>query len=266
MGKVLVIVSDLHCGSTVGLMGPTFENFEANRVEQNDFQKWLWECWVDLWDEWMPTVAKRYLFCVNGDLVDGVHHRTKEIVSQEPADHVELACQALELPMRGAERLFITEGTESHTHNMEHAIGARLDAVKNESGRRSFKSLHLEVNGCPGVIRHHITTTSRPYLEGSAMSIHMGVERLEASRVGHKVPLWFARAHRHKHGMFNDGNGLMVITGPWQGLTRYARKVVPGALPQPSCVVLDWRGKAEGELPMVHERVYKPKPPKYVIV
>ena len=44
--KTAVIISDLHCGSTVGLLPPDFSTEEGNEIRQNPLQKWLWECWI----------------------------------------------------------------------------------------------------------------------------------------------------------------------------------------------------------------------------
>ena len=85
MGKVraVVIVSDIHCGSTVGILAPGFENFEGNAVKQNAAQEWLWDQWLDVWNEWVPSVMgdDPWHLIVNGDCVDGIHHRS---VSNDP--------------------------------------------------------------------------------------------------------------------------------------------------------------------------------------
>ena len=46
--KLLVVVSDLHCGSTVGLMPPDSENMAGNTLNfgKNHHQAWLWEKWT----------------------------------------------------------------------------------------------------------------------------------------------------------------------------------------------------------------------------
>ena len=51
----------------------------------------------------------------------------------------------------------------------------------------------------------------------------------------------------------------MGVTGGWQFLTRYGRKVVPDSIPRPSGLVLDWRRRRDGELPEVHEIVFTPE-------
>jgi hypothetical protein len=59
---------------------------------------------------------------------------------------------------------------------------------------------------------------------------------------------------------------MIGVTGGWQFLTRYGRKVVPDAIPRPSALVLDWRRRRNGELPEVHELVWTPEQDEIVSV
>ena len=45
--QLLVVVSDLHCGSTTGLMPPDSENMAGNTIGfgKNVHQAWLWANW-----------------------------------------------------------------------------------------------------------------------------------------------------------------------------------------------------------------------------
>lgn len=52
--KLLVILSDIHVGSTVGLWPEEFVTTEGYPVRQNAFQKQLWTLWGEM-REWMKT-------------------------------------------------------------------------------------------------------------------------------------------------------------------------------------------------------------------
>jgi len=139
---------------------------------------------------------------------------------------------------------------------MEDVLAEKLHA---ESGKARDKWL-IEVHGCLVDVAHHTGVTSRAYLEASAMSINLGNARVNYSRCGQRVPQVFLRGHRHCGGYFSDGAGMYAITGAWQSLTRHGYKVVTDSLPRPTMMVLDWRGKPAGALPMVHEIVFNPLP------
>lgn len=261
--KKVVVISDLHVGSTLGLLPPGFVTHEGNEIIPNKIQKWLWDCWSDIWINWLPSriQGQDWVLVVNGDLVDGVHHGTTQIISNDVGDHVR-ACQlAMEMPLRmRPTRLYITEGTESHTRNTEAAIGKAVGSeIDKSNNRHAFEKLYLSCHGNLCCFFHHMPTTSRPYLEAGAMSIVLGVARQEAARNNMPIPSVVCCAHRHRHGHFSDGCGMLAVTGPWQALTRYGMRVVPSAVPSPSCIVLDWSEKQLGELPRVDEKIYRPK-------
>ena len=94
------------------------------------------------------------------------------------------------------------------------------------------------------------------------MSIVLSNARLQAARAGHPLSRVFLRGHRHVGGHYSDGDCLMVITGAFQMLTRYGFKIVPDSIPRPSVAVLDWRGRPDGALPIVHNLQYSPPPPE----
>ena len=89
------------------------------------------------------------------------------------------------------------------------------------------------------------------------MASILAEEALQAVKNGEPFPQVVGRAHRHKYGTFSNGRQTAIVSPPWQGLTRHGHKVVPEARTQPGAYLLDWRGKPEGALPEVHERLYQ---------
>jgi hypothetical protein len=256
--KLVMLMSDLHVGSTVGLWPKDFVSNEGNPVGQNEFQKWLWECWEDMLVWAQKVIGKdQFDLVINGDLVDGIHHKTLQVMTPDPGDQTDAVRQVLGFLSETCHKLHIIKGTEAHSRNDEIRIGRALGATKNPStGQNAWDTLDLEVNGTLMNFAHHISATARSYLEASAHSIMLGNMSHSRARAGKAVPKVMCRAHRHRHGIWDDGNQISVITGAWQGLTRYGYRVVPDAVPQPSVVILDMRQVEKGELPLVHRRVY----------
>ncbi len=258
--SLLVVVSDLHCGSSVGLMPPDSENLAGNTIGfgTNYHQAWLWECWQDA----QKQVAKiagsdRYAVLVNGDATEGIHHRSPEVVATLIENHCQMAATALRPLTEKAAATFVVRGTECHTHNVETYL-AKLIGGRDELARDKW---HIDIHGCKVDATHHIGATSRAYLEASAMSIILGNARLNSVRAGHPVAQVYLRAHRHCGGVYSDGSGMLAVTGGWQFLTRHGHKVVPDAIPRPSILILDWRGKDKGALPTPHHVFYNPPAP-----
>src|SRR5687767_11379157 len=115
--RVAVVVNDIHSGSTVGLLPPDFETLEGNRIAQNRFQQWLWACWTHATQTWLPAVvgSDPWVLIANGDLVEGCHHGTKEVISPDEGDHKAAAFQVIQPLASKASAVFLTEGTECHS-------------------------------------------------------------------------------------------------------------------------------------------------------
>jgi hypothetical protein len=260
--KIAVVISDLHIGSTVALWPEKYVSIEGVPIGQNAIQKWLWKQWMDATRKWLPSVVgdDPYVLIINGDGVEGQHHRTLQIMTADPADQSRAFKQVLGPVFQGAQKTYMTLGTECHTRNDEMRIGYDLGAeIDPETGHHAFSELHLEIHGCYGTIRHHCASSSSPFYEAGGLGRAMNNEIVEAARCGFRIPKWMMRAHRHRPGFVTDGNTLIGVTGAWQLLTRFAHKVVPSALCQASVAVLDWRGTQRGDLPRIHERIYEPK-------
>ena len=259
--KLALVLSDPHCGSHFGLLPPGVEGFDGHEFRQNDFQKQMWDYWCHMRDIRIPQVTRgdEFILIVNGDLIDGNHHRTKEIVSNEVGDHMAIAETALRPLVDMASKTFVLEGTDSHTGNVEHSIGKRLGAVDSWQRRGSWKELPIEVNGCYGIVRHHISASASPRFESGALGRHLDDELNEAARRDDRIPKWIARAHRHRTGAFFDGYSLVIVTPAWQGRSRWLRNRMPTAMPQFGAWMLDWRGSPEGQLPYPVPILYEPQ-------
>ena len=252
----VVLVSDLHAGSSVGLWPDHCETSTGNTVGigHNLHQRWLWECWQDANARVIEHFKGRpFYLVVNGDCIEGKHHGTTEIVVSKNMEHAKAAIELLQPLARAATRSFVTQGTECHVQEYEKHICAEL------KGTWCGDKALLEVNGTLMDICHHMPTSSRAYLEAGAMSITMGNARLNYARSGHRVPQVYARGHRHTGGHYSDGRALFVVTPAWQMLTRYGHKVVGDSICACGLTILDWTSTPKGELPAVIPITYTPR-------
>lgn len=251
----VVILSDLHVGSDVGLWPPSGELPSGNTVGfgKNAHQRWLWKVWGET-----VRIATEHFgdskwdLILNGDLMEGIHHRTTEVVSPEEMSHAEAAVLCLKPLVSAASNTFVVRGTECHVKNFEKVIAEKLGATY------CGDSLLLDIHGTLLEAKHHMPTTSRAYLEAGPLSVVMSNARLNSLRAGHKVPRVFTRGHRHTGGFYSDGECLMVVTGAYQLLTRHGKKVVGESISRPSFGVLDWRGRPRDSVPGVLLPTFNP--------
>lgn len=247
--EVVIVVSDIHCGSDVGLAPPETKTKNGNVIGFGDnlHQAWLWEKWLSGIAQIKQILgnSKAALF-VNGDATEGCHHHNNaDLIAATIITHTEMAAECLKPISKLCNKTFVVKGTECHTEHMEDVLAEKLKAV----GRQARNKWLVEINGVLLDVAHHMTTTSRSYLEASAMSILMGNARNNAIRSGHRAAEVYLRAHRHCGGTFTDNAGLFGVTGGWQFLTRHGFKVATDSIPRPSFLLLDFRGKKSGQLP-----------------
>jgi hypothetical protein len=260
--KLAVVVSDIHCGSEVGLAHPRVRMECGNIIGfgKNEYQRWLWNCWRDGWKQALKIAGSdKFALLVNGDATEGVHHGAKDVLTNKIEEHIAMAHECLRPYAEKASAVFLSKGTECHTLNMENLLAERLNA---ETGKAKNKWL-IDFNGCLVDMAHHMPTSGRRYLEAGALSITMGNARQNYLDAGHRAPKVFLRGHRHCGGWYNSGHAAIGVTGGFQALTRHGHKVVTDSLPSPSIIVLDWRGLPTGALPSA--RLIKFDPPAHEV-
>lgn len=263
MTNLAVVISDLHCGSSVGLLPPGLHTADGTEIRQNAVQAWLWQSWQAAWT-WAEQVIgdDPHTVIVNGDLVEGIHHGSVQVISGDIGDHIAAAVEALKPLADKATTVHLTVGTECHTRNAEHGIGKAIGASVCPATRRHVHDrLAIDFNGLRLSASHHTSATSRQWLESGEYSRAMAQERLACLRSGWSVPDIYLRAHRHVSGYFTDFSSMMVVTGAWKLADRHTFKAVPGAICEPSIVILDARDCEPGELPRVRFRKFSPPEP-----
>jgi hypothetical protein len=257
--EILVVVSDTHCGSSLGLAHPESEQSSGNIVGfgRNYHQAWLWKNWKEAKKQIKSIIGlDKAILAINGDATEGCHHHNVDVIAATIEEHTGIALKCLQELTCGMDfaDILVVKGTECHTRNMEDVLAEKLGA---RTGKAKDKWL-IRIKGCLIDIAHHMTTSSRKYLEAGMMSIHLGNNRLNAADAGHEPPKVVLRAHRHCGGYYSNGAALFGVTGGWQFLTRYGKKVVTDSIPSPTVLVLDWRESKEGELPKIHEIKFTP--------
>jgi hypothetical protein len=124
---LLVILSDPHIGSTTGLWPEKFQSVEGFTIGQSAYQKGLWRHWLSM-RQWVKEVTKgrKYELLLNGDTVEGIHHRSLQVMSADVNDQCNAAVHVLGELREKADALWMTLGTECHTRNDEIWMGEKL--------------------------------------------------------------------------------------------------------------------------------------------
>lgn len=253
--KVNLVINDTHCGSEHGLLPDVVAMEDGRILSCNGSRKleFLWKSWLDMREAFFQIVGDdSYIFTLNGDVIEGCHHGTDEVVAAKMSQHLTIAQECVGPFIEMAEKTYVTRGTQCHTGEWEALLCERYGLGK----AKDFQQ--YEVNGCLVDARHHMPTATSVIQESAAMSKVITNSVANAVRAGHPVPKVLLRAHRHLTGDYCDGERMLVVPGPWQYQTRFGYKVATESVPRFSAYVLDWRNVPEGGLPARHCLVYTP--------
>lgn len=239
----LIVVSDLHCGCRLGLCPPEVKLDENAIYKHSPLQADVWKRWKEFWNVWVPQVTRGepYAVVLNGDAVDGVHHRAVTQVSQNITDQAQIAKQILKPVVEACEgRYYHLRGTESHvgpSGQDEERLAEELGAIPDKEGRHARWELYIEVGFGLVHLSHHIGTAGSLAYETSAVHKELEQSFVEAARWKERHPDVIVRSHRHRNveTRIQTANGWATActTAGWQGKTPFVFKIAGGRQTQP---------------------------------
>ena len=237
---VLAIASDVHAGSTVALCPPRIALDDGGAYEASKAQRWLWQSWESFWERVKEVRAehKADLYTVfNGDLVEGDHHGTTQILSGNPNAQAAVLNAAMAIPLAmKPERIFVVRGTEAHVGKSGSAEERIADGLRRdkrpvegdpETGTASWWHWRGEIHNTLIDVAHHGRTGQREHTRASAAALHAHDIFLAHAKNGERHPDLCLRAHYHKFNDSHDACPTRVVTsGAWQLATAHVHKVV----------------------------------------
>lgn len=272
---VAALVGDLHCNSTVGLCpvdGVELDDGGRYRPRPHGIQAWLWANWLDYWQRVQRVAAvegemagngqpARVWVVLNGDLVEGLHHRSTQVISAnlEVQHRIAMACLAIPAAL-SPDRWFVIRGTEAHvapSAQHEEAIARELGAVVDpETGRSSWWHWVGEINGTLVDVAHHGNMGRLPWTRGNLVGRTAAELLFEAVRIGHRPPALAVRSHNHRRHDTGAGNApTRVMALPaWQMSTAFGHRVAPNSLPDIGGAIGVFRGPGDWSAEIVDYR------------
>lgn len=242
---VLAVVSDIHAGSTVALCPEEIPLDDGGAYKGSKAQRWLFGRWEEYWLAKVAAVRRKYeaqLYALfNGDMVDGAHHKTTQIVSENPNPQAAIVNAAMEIPRSlQPDRMFIVRGTEAHVGQSASAEERIADGLRRngdpivgdpETGTASWWHLRMELQGVRVDVAHHGRTGQREHTRASAAVLHAHDIFLSHAKAGDPHPHLALRGHYHR---FNDSHDAcptrVITTGAWQLKTGFVHRVAADSL------------------------------------
>lgn len=241
---LLRVTSDQHCGSTVALCPPKVQLDDGGEYHASKAQRWLWEQWQAFWAEGerIRRLTDAHTIDVyNGDLTEGDHHKTTQILSGNPTAQAAVVNAALKVPLATKpDGMAFVRGTEAHVgpsaaFEERIAFGLRKDGwpviVDAETGNASHWHWTVEHQGVRLDFAHHGKFGTRPSTKMNTV-IALAFDIFSRANIeGRPFPHLAVRSHMHQFGDTGSAYPTRLIQMPaWQLSTAYIHRINPGAL------------------------------------
>ena len=277
MKHIVVCVGDTHCGSTVGLCPPEgLELDDGGLYQPNKSQHWLWDNWEKAWGVIKSVKRKnrqaQLHLVLNGDLIDGDHHRTTQIASGLTGIHVHCAIESLRVPLAlKPKSIHILRGTPSHVGRAGGSEESIARALRGEgwpviedpdTGNESSYVRTLQVGGVRFDVKHHGRMGRRAHTKGPYMRWYAQDIFFNHLMDGDTPPDVAIRSHYHQFadsGHIHKVATRAVALPAWQLATEYVHRVAESL----ADIGLVWFEVEDGEYDM-KTVLYKPERPTTV--
>ena len=260
----VAVVSDLHCNSTVGLCPPYVALDDGGSYKPSKAQRWIWSKWLDYWQHVKETHERNggKLYVVfNGDMVDGDHHRSTQLITTNITTQMTIAIDAIEPSLSlNPDHIFVIRGTEVHVGRSamdEEAIARDIGAEPDkETGTHSWWYLLIEAGGVLMDFAHHGRTGSRYWTKANATNSMAADMTMTYAANGSKLPSLAFRSHKHNPVDTFDNYPIRLLQTPsWQLSTAFGHKIAAGSvLPIGGYIVSAEKGRYT-----LDKYIYKPQ-------
>lgn len=260
--KNLIVISDLHINSTVGLCAEAPGLDDGGNYCPSKSQRWLKEKFDDF-HYFCNNLGGENIFVLNGDVVDVNRHSQHQLITSNISNIISHA-ESLINPLINGNKVFLVRGTEAHvgqSGEIEDILAKKIYAEEID-GRYSHWQLNLNVEGVLFDITHHGTVGSKPWNKYSALSSTASEMIINAVTFNQQLPNVVIRSHRHTFADTHDNFPVRIISTPaWQLSTAFSYRIGSGLADIGGLVFRCENGKYE-----MIKQLYKPESNKAVVL
>jgi|TARA_R110000824_G_C15033094_1_gene659608 hypothetical protein len=270
MSTVIVVASDLHCGSTLGLCpAEGVELDDGGWYKPSKAQKWLWQEWEKHWKKVEDIVRDRtWHLVLNGDLIDGFHHNSVELATPLTSIQIRMGMASLNKCLYlspKASAIHVMRGTPAHVGQSASSEESMARALAKEgwpvvpdpdTGNYSSYKRRLDIGSTRISIHHHSRFGQRAHTRRSLSSLYAfdtwaetAIECLREMKNGDLQKAWdekrppdlAIRSHNHQYldtGYDHRGVTRIVHTPAFQFATEWVHKIATNNLADVGILVI----------------------------
>jgi len=229
---ILAVVGDQHTNSTVGLCPPYVELDDGGSYHHSPLQSFLWEKWLEYIERVKAHKSLRkakVCTVLNGDIFDGDHHNTFQIITRNDATMQKIAYSALAPLLEVSDRVYVVRGTGAHSGGSgrrEEEFAEDVEAYRSgDSGPYSRNKLLLNLEGVVVDIAHHTSMGRLPWTAPNAANKLASKVLFKCANEGMTIPDLIFRSHNHRFSESGRHFRCEAICLPgWQGVTEYVNR------------------------------------------
>jgi len=176
---------------------------------------------------------KKLVILLLGDLIDGDHHGTHELVTANIGEQKDTFIQLFKyirekLDYRAGDAVFSVDGTFVHTGDEENSIAKEINAYQYADGTYSTAFLQMEINGSWIWAYHKGESAGQGQMRGNTCVNRLKKIYYQCLQEGDRIPDMIISAHTHDsyHATWTAPNGQTmhyIILPSWQDKTRFVR-------------------------------------------
>jgi hypothetical protein len=237
----IIVVSDLHIGSTVALCKPcvSLDDGGSYNLSPCQWQIWHW------WEDFIASVKKldgTKTLIFNGDIVEGdSKKRSHQVISQNKSDLTRITVETIESLLSEVNKTYVIRGTEAHTDKsgaLEETIARDIGAVS-DTEIKSHYFLLLDVDGIRIDLAHHTNMGGLPWTSNNAGNALAAKTIMFYVTNGERCPDIVVRSHVHRWGdSFDAFPTRAIITPGWTFATAYINRINPSNIAQVGALII----------------------------
>ena len=224
MTKTLVLIADLHVGSTVGLCPPKATLDDGGSYEISTGQRWLWQSWGKFVDR--VRGLSDPILIMAGDIIDcDIRQRSYQLITRNVTTVIKIATDILDPLIKMCTKTYVLRGTAAHvglSAEYEEQIASDFGAVQNpETEKSSWYRLFLKVEDVKVMVSHHGKGLGQ---EPNASAARMAARiQLNCTDYYNICPDLAVFAHNHLWADSHDAHRTRVVYLPsWCLASEYA--------------------------------------------
>jgi len=223
---LVIVASDQHTNSTVGLCPPVVQLDDGGTYHASRGQRWLWDCWLDTWDKVRAYQGWHKVLDLNGDLGElDTKRRSYQLITPNKAFIQGMIIDTLAPALDEVDSVYVKRGTPAHVGKsawLEEAIAQDITISVPEKTSASWYWLRATASGVRFDTSHHAPMGGLPWTFPNSANKLAFLAMNYYREMDLPIPHVVVRSHNHRYATsFDNYKTSAYFTPAWTLRTEY---------------------------------------------